>query len=505
MLATVFFGVCASTFDTFDTILHISPAHDGSVAVRSEQDYELLGLTSVFSPPPPIDGRLRPLVLSRPRSACAPIESVSVGAAVLVERGECTFDTKVLAVERAGGAVAIVINSDDEPVHMDMHADVRVRPTIPALMVNATHGGRLRRLVGTRSDTAGVQLAPPPAVTFARYEMEEDEEAVTLTEGALLFVAILGLGLGLSSDAAARRTEWLHGGPATRTLLSALDLLGRLLLAATFAEDGVRVLMRWGPQLRVLSLAYGTSAKALLGIRLTLALSTAVQLSCALLLVLNRLVASACALLLAWLCVQPFIFQQLATPDFLTASAAVGGGLLFLAAHQFATPTGSERARGMASGSSGGAVLAKASCSLIGRLLLVFLFVYEAFEPLHQTVTHHHRAPDGSRLYSLAAAVDTLVLLLGGTLCLRVVLGLQPRLSVRRAAARQLPATPPPLPLSPSLALSRALSPLSCAPASAARPPHQSPGPTRARCTRLRSPRPSRPHARSERARALTR
>lgn len=431
--------VVAPARGSFDTVLRVSPAHDETAAVALEPDFELWGLTSVFSPVPEVGGARRPLALAQPRSACEPIGAVPAGAAVLVERGQCTFDIKVLSVQRAGGGVAIVINSDDEPVHMDIHADVHVRPHIPALMVNATHGGTLRRLVSGRTEPNAARPAPPPSVAFAALELDDDEASATMTEGALILVAILGLGLGVSSGAATRRVEWLHAGASSRALLGALDLLGRVLLASTFAEDGARVLTQWRTQVKILALHFGTSARALGAIRLALALSAMVQLPCAVLLVLGRAVLPTCALLVAWLVAQPVLYNQLNNSQLLIASASIAGGLLFLCAHRASSTPAAAAAR--AARASPAAARARLALSTLSRLLLVSLFNYESFAPLHDAIAHHRRqrgeggaSGASSRLWTLPTLVDVAVLLLGGALCARVVLGLQSRLSVTRAA-----------------------------------------------------------------------
>lgn len=432
-------GCLALCSASFDTILRVLPGHDDSVPIPSRHDFDVLGLTATFSPAPetikePADAL--PLVRARPPTACEPIQPVPSNAAVLVERGECTFDVKVLAVQNAGGTITVVINNDDEPVHMDIHDDAPERPTIPALMVNATDGARLRRLVQTTTSRDGAPL-PPPGVLLTPLELAdgaEEEETATLTEGALILVTLLGLGVGLSSDAAVRRTEWLHGGLGSRALLSALDLLGRLLLASTFAEDGLRVLLKWGRQVRVVALSVGPSARALLAIRAALAFSAAVQLPCAAALVIGRGVVPACVLLLLWLGLQPVLYNQLDNWELLMSSAAVGGGLLFLLAHHAMGTAGREARMGKGAPAGVGA-RARSALAVSGRLLLVSLNVFQSFEPLHDLMAHRHHHAAG-QLWTIGTAVDALVLLLALTLCGRVVLGLQSRLSARAHRAR---------------------------------------------------------------------
>ncbi|KAJ1615820.1 hypothetical protein T492DRAFT_851303 [Pavlovales sp. CCMP2436] len=74
----------------YDTLLRISASPHPGVC-----DYDIWGQSSVFSPLATVGVRM-PLATAQPRCACVPIAVAPAGAAVLVERGECTFETKVI-------------------------------------------------------------------------------------------------------------------------------------------------------------------------------------------------------------------------------------------------------------------------------------------------------------------------------------------------------------------------------------------------------------------------
>jgi hypothetical protein len=79
--------------------------------------------------------------------ACQPLSSVA-GAIVLIDRGTCTFKSKVLAAQTAGALGVIVINNVAGTVgSMGEDATISAAITIPSLIVSQTDGAAIRALV----------------------------------------------------------------------------------------------------------------------------------------------------------------------------------------------------------------------------------------------------------------------------------------------------------------------------------------------------------------------
>ncbi|KAG7670956.1 hypothetical protein KSW81_004384 [Nannochloris sp. 'desiccata'] len=92
-------------------------------------------------------GRLIP---TSPYNACSPIENIDAlrGNIAIIERGNCSFQSKVLAAETAGAVGAVVINADGEGVDgrslmsmgLDSGESTAPVPGIPSVMVRAGDG-----------------------------------------------------------------------------------------------------------------------------------------------------------------------------------------------------------------------------------------------------------------------------------------------------------------------------------------------------------------------------
>lgn len=108
------------------------------------------------------------LAISAPLDACTAITSNMTGAIALIERGTCSFTTKVRNAEDAGAIGALVFNNvDGAPFNM-AHDGTPPIPTIPAMMIGNTDGEAILAEAGTA--TVNVTLReditiPKPEIT----------------------------------------------------------------------------------------------------------------------------------------------------------------------------------------------------------------------------------------------------------------------------------------------------------------------------------------------------
>lgn len=156
-------------------ILLLLPAPSQAV-VRAVLDsnsstVDYAALPAMFGAPLAPEGVRGYLMEAKPANACHPIEGPrpagngSLGAIVLIQRHDCTFDLKVLHAQRAGFGAAIVHNvRSDELVHMaHVHEELRRQIAIPAVFVGEAASQDLRVIM--RCDkSAHVLLLPdyPP-------------------------------------------------------------------------------------------------------------------------------------------------------------------------------------------------------------------------------------------------------------------------------------------------------------------------------------------------------
>lgn len=136
---------------------------------------QFAGMRAEFGPP--FSPSPRPVVAAKPELACGALQNARAvrGAYALVQRGVCTFMAKASALEAAGAAGVVVINSDDRtfsPPAGDSSVDP---PRIPTLLVSRRDGLALLQRIGQRhGGTSTVQVAvleaqpqsaqpPPPA------------------------------------------------------------------------------------------------------------------------------------------------------------------------------------------------------------------------------------------------------------------------------------------------------------------------------------------------------
>ncbi len=128
---------------------------------------EVAGVTygatgAAFGPPPPVDGISGDVVLvndgvATTTDACEPLVGFPAGAIALVDRGTCTFVTKVKNAQNAGAVAVIVVNNvPGPPINMG-GTDPTI--TIPSAMVSLDDGNAIKAALPA---TGRIWLVPPP-------------------------------------------------------------------------------------------------------------------------------------------------------------------------------------------------------------------------------------------------------------------------------------------------------------------------------------------------------
>ena len=92
--------------------------------------------------------------------ACEAVDASASGKIVIADRGLCSFKTKALNVQNAGGIGLIVANNAAGIVNMPNDTTITTAITIPVLSVSMTDGATLKGTLGTASmtRTSGVEL-----------------------------------------------------------------------------------------------------------------------------------------------------------------------------------------------------------------------------------------------------------------------------------------------------------------------------------------------------------
>jgi len=95
---------------------------------------------------PPVSNA--PFTITVPANGCTAITNEISGTVALIDRGACTFTTKIRNAQNAGAIGVIVINNvAGDPVAMG-HDGTEPKPTIPAVMVARGDGAMLKALAG---------------------------------------------------------------------------------------------------------------------------------------------------------------------------------------------------------------------------------------------------------------------------------------------------------------------------------------------------------------------
>lgn len=143
---------------------------------------ELIEIPALFGdgPPPvsPLTAPVRDVAATEPNGfACNPIGTGTLaGAIALIERGNCSFDTKVNNAQRAGAVGVIVSQSDGVDFIFPMTG--LIETGIPAAMIGHTDGQSLRTFLQANPDRAGT-LDP----TAIEREAAADETSIFTSRG----------------------------------------------------------------------------------------------------------------------------------------------------------------------------------------------------------------------------------------------------------------------------------------------------------------------------------
>ena len=156
-----------------------------------------------------------------------------------------------------------------------------------------------------------------------------------------------------------------------------LSSAGPAFLVLTFIEDGARIFLRWGEQHDYMTrrMGLGSFIAAIL-----LLISAAVQFTASALILRPATmkpsrVKQASYMLLGFVAVQPFMYGQVTDADFMCRSITLAGGFLLLI---WAENEREQKVQGMGGLLQGEPGANADRLQLSGRLLLTFLFLFQA-------------------------------------------------------------------------------------------------------------------------------
>jgi hypothetical protein len=115
---------------------------------------------------PPISARLARWSPGGSSVACTASTLSHAGAIVVIERGSCSFSTKIRNAQAAGAVgVVIIDNQSGDPTVMAPDGTAN-QPTLPAVMVSQSDGAAIKRCAGLAANIDGSAPAafPAPAV-----------------------------------------------------------------------------------------------------------------------------------------------------------------------------------------------------------------------------------------------------------------------------------------------------------------------------------------------------
>lgn len=90
-----------------------------------------------------------PIVVGDPVNGCAPLAPVPAGAAVLLQRGTCTFRDKAVAAQAAGAKALVMFNNQPGTLSPTVEGDPAI--TIPVVMISQADGEAIKAAAGTGS------------------------------------------------------------------------------------------------------------------------------------------------------------------------------------------------------------------------------------------------------------------------------------------------------------------------------------------------------------------
>ncbi|CAI5493182.1 unnamed protein product, partial [Closterium sp. Naga37s-1] len=201
-------GIC-------DMEVKLSVHVGGNATISGSNDRQILALEASFGaglPKTKADALSFSLAQMQPLLACSdplpPLPSFQ-GQAVLVQRGDCSFASKALRVQRLGAANAIVINSEEGIIGMGCNATDLTEGvvTIPVVMVSNSSGQFLLQALSNASASPSASASAAP-VTVSLYA--PPRSLLDLAELVLWALALLSL-VGASAWAAAEEKAALEG------------------------------------------------------------------------------------------------------------------------------------------------------------------------------------------------------------------------------------------------------------------------------------------------------
>ncbi|CAI7907772.1 unnamed protein product, partial [Closterium sp. NIES-54] len=186
-----------------------------NATISGSNDPQILALEASFGaglPKTKADALSFSLAQMQPLLACSdplpPLPSFQ-GQAVLVQRGDCSFASKALRVQRLGAAAVIVINSEEGIIGMGCNETDLTEGvvTIPVVMVSNSSGQFLLRALSNASASASASASAAP-VTVSLYA--PPRSLLDVAELVLWALALLSL-VGASAWAAAEEKAALEG------------------------------------------------------------------------------------------------------------------------------------------------------------------------------------------------------------------------------------------------------------------------------------------------------
>lgn len=158
-----------------------------SVAASADDGVEVLGIEVTFPGEAPETFEAQPgdfgdlsapglsgeMAAATPLDACTQITNDVSGKIALIQRGICTFTTKVRNAENQGAIGVIVFNNTDDPPIAMAHDGTEPRPDIPAVMVSQADGEAIAAAVDGAGEGEVVEATLSDAITIPKPELTD--------------------------------------------------------------------------------------------------------------------------------------------------------------------------------------------------------------------------------------------------------------------------------------------------------------------------------------------
>jgi len=204
-------------------------------------------VAAIFGPRLPPSGITANLVIAQPLDGCAPLENraESTNAVVLIQRGDCSFVTKVLHAQEAGAEAAVVFNhetsSSEDLIGMrgdETGADTYIpsvfvsRPAGELLLLHAEHQEERRiealnrqTVLGRNEDGANVfkgsdSICPVEDMTVVKLQGDVDDSSQTFSRDFITHIQLMApAGSELSKDSLSKIMQVLKDPVRMRNIL----------------------------------------------------------------------------------------------------------------------------------------------------------------------------------------------------------------------------------------------------------------------------------------------